>query len=297
MTAALAQQDDSCRAFYEQGWAARAALIGSMIEEGETHPYRLLKRFEAYERKFEIWHDDDGARYRRAHEEHANGPGGLPPFRITSFRGQEITVPFYATDNLHNFIIDYLGEKSRYDCIVELGCGFGRNLFEIFYCGGPTNIPYFGGEITESGVALGREIAALEPAFRVDFFPFDHTKPNLAAVPKVDRAFVFTMHSIEQVRTIDPELFHVIAGIARHVTCIHFEPFGFQVADLGRATKMHANLARIRGWNQNFIAALRAAEERSWLKIEVVVTEMYLPTDAYNPTSLAIWTSTAQPGP
>jgi len=292
----VAEQRDIWRDFYEQSWAIRAKFIRSMIDGGEANAYRLIKRLQAHERKFELRLDGDGVRYRRLYDSHANSPCQLPPFRQTSIRGQEMYVPYHATDNLHNFIIDYMSNMEPFDCIVELGCGYGRNVFEIFYCGGPVDIPYFGGELTESGVALAREIAALQPDLKATFFPFDHTKPDVRSIPKVDRALVYTMHSLEQVRNIDPELFRVIASIGRHVTCIHLEPFGFQIEDLGPASKAHAKFARERGWNQNFIEALCAARDRSWLTIQFIVTEMFLPADPHNPTSLAIWESRARPG-
>ena len=288
----VAQQRDVWRDYYEEAWAARANLVRSMIDGHETQAYRLIKRLEAHERKFELVRGPDGVQYRRRYEDHAaNGLGGMPPFRPSSIRGQEIQVPFHATDNMHNFIIDYMSEKGAYDCVVELGCGYGRNLFEIFYCSGATKIAYFGGELTESGIALARAIAALEPAMDVSFFHFDYMKPDLAAVPKVDRALVFTMHSIEQVRNIDPALFGVIRGIARHVTCIHLEPFGFQLANLGPVSKAHTKYAQALGMNDNFIPALMAAKDRSWLTIDMLATEMFLPSHPHNPTSLAIWTS------
>jgi SAM-dependent methyltransferase len=287
------QQQQVWRDFYEQSWAARATFIRSLIDAGESNAYRLIKQFEAHERKFELHREDGSAQYRRRYEDHAldKGPGRLPPFRATSIRGQDLMVPFHARDNLHNFIIDYMGDADPYDCIVELGCGYGRNLFEIFYCGGPAKIPYFGGELTESGVSLARELAALEPNIKTTFFRFDYLKPDVSAVPKVDRALVYTIHSIEQVQRIDPELFRAIASIGRHVTCIHLEPFGFQIADLGPATKAHAKFARDAGWNQNFIEALFAARDRFWLGVQVLATEMFLPLDRHNPTSLAIWES------
>ncbi len=156
-----ARQQEFWREFYERAWATRAAFIRAMTDAGETNPYRILKRLEAHERKFRL--SETQEEYERLWKGEENGPTGLPPFRSTTLRGHEIHVSFHATANLHNFIIDYIAKAGPYDSIVELGCGYGRNLFEIFYCGGPADIPYFGGELSESGVALGRAIAALNP--------------------------------------------------------------------------------------------------------------------------------------
>lgn len=202
-----------------------------------------------------------------------------------------MVVPFHATDNLHNFIIDYIAETGPYDCILELGCGYGRNLLEIFFNGGPRDTPYFGGELTESGIAIASELAALEPRMNARFFRFDLLNPDLSAVPRVNRALVLTVHSLEQVKLIEPELFLAISRVAREVNCLHFEPFGFQVSDLGPATRAHSEFMVKNGLNQNFVAALTEAARRYGLRASFMATELFLPLHSDNPTSLAIWHS------
>lgn len=287
----IAQQNSAWRQFYEDAWAARAAFLRSKIAAGENNPYRLVKLLQAHERKHQIVHDGEHYRYERLPfpKEVRDCPGGVPVLRHSSFRGQPIAVPYHATDNLHNFIVDFIDESGPFDCIVELGCGYGRNLFEIFYNGGPRQARYFGGELTESGVALAQELAALAPEMDATFFRFDYLNPDFSALPRVDRALVFTMHSIEQVRRIEPSLFDAIAGAARHVTCIHLEPFGFQLADLGPMSKKHREFMVENDWNLNFGEALVRARDEFAINIKYVATEIYLPMHAENPTSLAIW--------
>jgi SAM-dependent methyltransferase len=221
-------------------------------------------------------------------KEQEMGPAGVPFLRASSFRGNHALIPFHATDNLADFIVDYIDEKGPFDAIIELGCGYGRNLFNIFYGGGPQDTRYYGGELTESGVAIAREIAALDPAMNASFFPFDYLDPALAIAP-AERALVFTVHSIEQVCQIDARLFGVIASAARCVDCIHFEPFGFQLAELGPASQEHRNQAIENNWNVNFAAALQEARQAHGLQISCLITELSLPIDPHNPTSLAIW--------
>lgn len=288
-----ADQDEKWRGFYEQAWAARAVFMRALIAGGETNPYRIIKLLEAHQRKFRVVGNGTSSRWEKQPWPAQLGetPAGTPAFRMTSFRGNLMLVPFYASDNLHNFIVDYIAETGPYDGIVELGCGYGRNLFEIFFNGGPRDLPYFGGELTESGVAVARELAALEPRMNATFFRFDHLEPDLSAVPPMDRALVMTVHSIEQVKHIDPEFFLAISGIARDVNCLHLEPFGYQVADLGSASQAHRNFMIENGWNQNFASALAEATRRYGFKTSFMATELFLPDNADNPTSLAIWHS------
>jgi SAM-dependent methyltransferase len=292
----IAKQVPNWRHFYEAAWAYRAEFMRSKIRDGETDPYRIIKLLEAHERRYEF--KIEGGKeviQRREWSKDLFGetPAGVPIMRGTSCQGQKLLAPFHARDHLHDFIIDYIGEKGPFDCIVEVGCGYGRALFEIFYSGGPTNIPYFGGELTESGAAIARELAALRPEMNVTFFHFDYLKPDLGMIPKCERALVYTMHSIEQVWNIEPTLFKELASIAKYVTGIHFEPFGFQIRQTGPVSQHHQQFMQEQGWNCNFAEALKQALQLYGIKSDFTVTEAFLPTDWANPTSLTIWHSDA----
>lgn len=288
----MAGQEASWRNFYEQAWATRARHLRRLIADGERNIPRLLRRFEAHERKYRAKDSADGTGFERIEwpKEFQMGPAGVPLLRLSSFRGNALLVPFHSVDHPSNFIVDYIDEHGPFDAIVELGCGYGRNLFDIFYGGGPQDARYYGGELTESGVAIAREIAALDPAMNANFFPFDYLDPSLAIAP-AERALVFTVHSIEQVCQIDAQLFAVIAGAAKRVDCVHLEPFGFQLTELGPASREHRDQAVENRWNLNFAAALQEAQRLHGVEVSCVVTETSLPLDPRNPTSLAIWHS------
>lgn len=220
-------------------------------------------------------------------------PAGVPLWRGTSLQGKKLLAPFHARDCLHDFVVDYIDETGPYDCILELGCGYGRALFEIFYGGGPSSIPYFGGELTDSGVSVARDLAALRPDLEASFFHFDYLKPDLSAVPRFDRVLLYTMHSIEQVAEIDPGLFKILASVGERVTGLHFEPFGWQVRESGPVSHEHRQFMEENDWNRNCASALTEAGRRYGLTCDFPMTETFLPSDWANPTSLAIWHSAA----
>jgi SAM-dependent methyltransferase len=286
----MAGQEPRWRSFYEGAWGIRASHLRGMIAAGESNIPRLLRRLDAFERKHRVKVDGDGPHFERTAwpKEQEMGPAGVPLLRASSFRGNHALVPFHAADNLADFIVDYIDEKGPFDAVIELGCGYGRNLFNIFYGGGPQDAHYCGGELTESGVAMAREIAALDPAMKASFMPFDYLDPVLPIEP-VERALVFTMHSIEQVCQIDARLFGAIAAVARRVDCIHLEPFGFQLAELGPASREQRKQAIENNWNVNFAATLQEAQQAHGVRISCLITELSLPMDPNNPTSLAIW--------
>jgi hypothetical protein len=289
----MAGQEPLWREFYEQAWAVRADYLRGMIASGERNIPRLLRRFEAFERKYRVKPGENaGLTFERTAwpKEFEIGPAGVPLLRPSSFRGNALLVPFHAGDHAANFLVDYIDEAGPFNAIIELGCGYGRNLFDIFYGGGPQDVRYYGGELTASGVAVAQEIAALDPAMKASFFSFDYLEPALAIEP-VERALVFTVHSIEQVCQIDPGLFAVIAGAAKRVDGVHLEPFGFQLNELGPASRGHRDQAVENSWNLNFAAALQEAQRLHGIEVSSVVTEISLPADPLNPTSLAIWRS------
>src|SRR5579863_3225326 len=199
-------QKPEWRQYYEMAWETRARYLRELIRAGETNIPRLLHRLDALQRKYRV---EGGSQFRRHpwRDDIEMSPAGVPFLRPTTLRGNKIAVPFHATDGGASFIVDYIDEQGPFAAVIELGCGYGRNLFDIYYAGGPKQARYYGGDLTASGVTLGREIAALDPAIDATFFRFDYLAPSLAALPRVDRALVFTCHSIEQVQRIDPELF------------------------------------------------------------------------------------------
>jgi hypothetical protein len=111
------EQDEGWRAFYELSWAARATFMRDLIAAGETNPYRVIKLLEAHQRKYRIASNGTRARWERQPwpQQLGETPAGTPAFRLTSFRGNMMLAPFHASDNLHNFVIDYIAETGPYD--------------------------------------------------------------------------------------------------------------------------------------------------------------------------------------
>lgn len=217
----------------------------------------------------------------------------MPILRHSSIAGKDIILPYHSSFNFCDFLIDAFDESGGYDCIVELGCGYGRNLFEIFYSGGATDIWYYGGEFTKSGVDIATKLANATPNMNATFFHFNHLEPNLDFIKQkgYKRAFVFTSHSIEQVKYIPQNWFKVVSGIAEYVRCIHLEPYGFQSKILGDVTQKHKEFIINQGWNLNFLQELLDAVERQEIVLDDTILEIGCASDAYNPGSIACWYS------
>ena len=251
----------------------------------------MIGELEKKERYYHLAINDDGNYewQRKRNESEKFNFADIPHNKITSLNGLNILVPFYTNTSIVNMIIDALALE-QYDSVIELGCGYGQNLFKIFYNGGGVNLRYFGGEFTKSGVEMAKKLASIEPNMRAEFFHFNHLKPKFDK--KLDfgkKVLVFTCHTIEQVKEIPDNWFKVVASIAPFVRCIHAEPFGFQIRNLGEASKNHKDYFIQNGWNVNFASTLKKANQNGDIIIEDAMLEYSCGTDPFNPTSIAVW--------
>lgn len=130
--------------------------------------------------------------------------------------------------------IRYLSRLVRPDTtgIVELGSGWSSNLFQLYLVVGATRSRrkiYYGGEYTRQGMLAAKYIARQETALNYRAFSFDFRDPDVSfLVRQKGHILVFTVHSIEQVDSINPVLFEQLRAIPNPVTVVHFEPVGWQ---------------------------------------------------------------------
>lgn len=278
---------------YETAWRARRDLLAGMIADGESDPHRLVHRLYAHER-FNVLGVDASGAIRFAPIDHARNPNkfpllptGVPAFRIVANQDRYTLAPYYA--HPMDFLVDFL-RQNPVDAVVELGSGYGRNLVELFYRGGPKGIPYYAGELSESGTEMATMLATKMADLRIMPFRFDHEEPDLAAIAEKSRVLFFTFHTIEQVATLRADYFKILAGHADRVTGVHFEPFGFQIAQFpGEVTDAQKRLIEGNGWNGNMVEMLTASARRGEIDITFMAKNMMGSDDPENPTSLAVW--------
>lgn len=188
------------------------------------------------------------------------------------------------------FLSRYIDDDT--DAVVELGSGFGLNLFRLAHVLGDRAIDYVSAEFTGSGRALCRKLTDVEgaPPLRVEFI--DHKAPDVSFLAGYRKVLIFTAHSIEQVNTLPDDYFAILAGAAETVVGIHMEPFGFQVRADTPEARAQKEWIEGRRWNVNFYSCLEAAASRGEVQIEDVLINAFDLLDG-NPTSVAIWRNQA----
>lgn len=164
--------------------------------------------------------------------------------------------------------------------VVELGSGWGKNLFNLFKFGAPLDAEYWGFELTATGRRLMEKVgAACTPTMRLSSSPFDYYDADFSALAANVDTCIFTHHSIEQIPEIPENLIERILAIPGFKMCLHMEPVGFQfksdkwLADSGSKALMdkidadNRKFAEKRNQNGNLYSVLRRLEDQGKLKI------------------------------
>lgn len=282
----MAHQNEFFLEGYERAWNTRLDMMRDMISKGVSGPLEVIHRLKVFEFDNVLMPDGQFAPRPPYSENTRLLPTGAPVFKVHPFLGQYYPGPYY--DDHVDFLLHYLAQH-RFDAIVELGSGYGRNLIELFLRGGPKDVTYYAGEISASGRQAAEMLFALVPDMTVVSFAFDHKAPDLSCLAGCQSVLLFSYHSIEQVTAIDPDYFRRLTKAAPNVTGIHFEPFGFQLAELeGEPSRAQRQLFEQFDWNRNLARTLVDAHNDGHIKLIFFGKEV-AGGHAENPTSLAVW--------
>lgn len=278
--------------FYEKAWAFRAKFLESQLQSG-ANALQAIKELEKKERGYTLGVNNTTGEVSYMKKEISDDEPHIKDTNIAlyskrGFNGNIIILPKHTSYDFRILLIDLIDATGPYDAIIELGCGYGRNLFEIFYGGGPREAKYIGGEFTKSGVEIAQKLAKKASKMKTEFFHFNHLEPKLPFKKPFKRAFVFTCHSIEQVMQINENWFDEVVKAGEFVRGAHIEPFGFQLKNSGPLSDMHKDFMIQNSWNINFAEVLRQAVERKIIKDEQIFLEMGVTPDI-NVGSLAFW--------
>lgn len=143
------------------------------------------------------------------------------------------------------------------DTIVELGCGYGYNLWLLSkHFPGKT---YLGGEYSQNAVALANELYSNgSSSIRVEQFNFyDASYHILEHLRRGGRTLVFTRHAVEQL----PSAASVLAGLSRYKKAMHevlnLEPLYEENKD-SLLSLLRRRYIEVNDYNRDLLALLRS---------------------------------------
>lgn len=141
--------------------------------------------------------------------------------------GHHEMVPNSVTDNR---LIEAIADSVTPDteAVIELGCGWGRNLAAAALEIPNRDITFIGLEQASDGLRCTTELLSKDPTIQFETDYFDFYAPDFTKLRKHKRATVFSCAAIEQIAFIGARFIDQLLDIAEEVTLILYEPIGWQ---------------------------------------------------------------------
>jgi len=189
--------------------------------------------------------------------------------------------------------------------IIELGSGWGANLFHLWLSGAPCKATYVALEYTETGREVTRLLAGMEPRLALAVRPFDYHRPDLSEFRTGEKTIVFTSYSIEQITHLGDALFEELLAIPGLDRVVHVEPISWQLSaesELGPLIRWLSYLtppglsleidlhrrSRSSGYNRDLLPKLRHLERAGRICIERI-EKNYIGPNPMNPATAIVW--------
>ena len=209
----------------------------------------------------------------------------FPMQRLTwAERGQykEGTRADWVASHSALFSQSYLAHIPKCDLVLDLGCGWGHRMADLYLAGLRT--PTIGGDRSPDCRRAVTALAKLFPDIDMDWFQFDYLAPDFTALPDAFHTCVYSCHAIEQVATLGPALFDRLLEKYPLVSGVHIEPIAFQID----ASRVQDHLyAKRKAYNLDLYETIRSHPRLKVLHSEPAIMDM----GAGNASSLLVWTA------
>jgi hypothetical protein len=137
----------------------------------------------------------------------------------------------FYTRIMNELIMFIMAHAGKFTDIVELGSGFGRNIFLLqreLASRNLHNVRFHACEYTESGRRATTLLKEKNKGPEVTVHTFDYYNPDLSFLDNAKGVLFFTVLSVEQIPQLPEKLFDRMIQRAGNCYCIHFEPVGWQ---------------------------------------------------------------------
>jgi len=191
----------------------------------------------------------------------------------------------YRLKILQEVLEQYAGDESE---LVELGCGYGANLFSLALSGRWASLSGF--DISKNGISAGREAARHFGLPNVSFDHLDITDPDDPNYPRIKGKTVYTYYCLEQLkRSTHAVIENIIRAGARRV--IHIEPT-FELLRMWHPVDLTTFFyVKKQDYQDNLVTTLKDFEKRGLVRIVDLKRLYYAPTHRNDPT-LICWEPT-----
>ena len=272
---------------YEILWAARLQVFNEIYKAASTDILHFLALFEKFERECRM-----GVAFQTNPEGCKEYPQASKVVLCPQQSGQQGGLIFSGRPTLQAVMDAY---DDSVDCIVELGCGYGRNLIELQHHIKNPKVSFIGAEYTHSGrqaVEFFNTHFLKDRPIEVTFT--DHALASFPFIPRDKKVLVFSCHSLEQVQGLPGDFFIKLANSADNISGVHIEPFGFQAVpreDWQDIHRLHAAFALEKRYNLNMFSCFyQAVEAQHVVPKKLAIHASFAQPE--NPSSILVWEKT-----
>lgn len=263
--------------YYNAVWRFRGELLNQWIAEGETVLPRLLARFTALERRYAVQcgledgtltglflYVPKGAAFDPLDALEQRGEGVL--------LGKTVDMPQYVNFDTIGLLADLV---DGVDTVLELGAGYGLQLFRLFYAGAPADARYVAADLSQAGLAVGESLSRLEPRMNFSRVAFDIAHPDWSVLKGSRKALIFTHWSMMYAPRVPDDFFGGLAGWPGEAVMVFVEPLGFQWGGEHLVSERQREALAMGALNGDFAEAMSAAAAKGWVEPLVVATDLF----------------------
>lgn len=223
------------------------------------------------------------------------------PFKVLDERrfvvnGKETALPVaFAQGGVQGFVTHILGEACTpaTHAVIELGAGWGRNLFAALLQGAISETTrLYALEFASTAREAAHLVAQGNPALAFEALAFDYHAPDYSGIEaSTSPSVLLTVHSIEQIPQLRRDVFTDLIKRLPNLTGLHLEPIGWQIPTARSNTRRRlstAAYAERNDYNHNFWPVLEGLEHDGLIEITHVAPEL-LGANVENPSSFISW--------
>lgn len=224
------------------------------------------------------------------------GPLALDMWRDITVDGLPQTLPLaLASAGVSGFVTQALAEmcSPETSAVIELGAGWGRNLFNLYLSGAITrHTTLYVLEYAQSAREAAALISSVAPELAFAANAFDYHNPDYSMIaPTSAPAVLATVHSVEQIPYLKADVFLKLIERRPNLSAVHLEPIGWQLPPRylnGRMPCSSPEYAQTNDYNRNFWDVLCELEKGNVIEILEVRGDA-VGLNPRNPATLIRW--------
>lgn len=219
----IARDPAATKEHHEVLWNAIVDKIESLTAAGETDIARIIPLVAEDERRKMGDLDELIAKIFSVPKDE----NGVPRRTLVAVDGKyRFVPPNFVKETLLATVLANLTEET--EVVVELGSGWGRNLFNVYLRCRRGDLRFVACEPADAGRRATELLCSLDDGIPFAVHPFTYMEPDLSFLEGGPNVLFFTNHSIEQVTRLNPRVYDLMLERTARCTCVHAEPIGWQ---------------------------------------------------------------------